>query len=96
MGVDEVLSASDKPEPKDLVMKVADVDSDSDLDDEAASHLNPSKVEQRLEAYVASHLDRASGSKWDNYHDGIAYQMRKKIFKDFFSTKYETCGTCSA
>ncbi|KAG8857445.1 hypothetical protein FRB96_005744 [Tulasnella sp. 330] len=51
----------------------------------------------RLDAYVKKHLKAASGSKRDDYHDGVAYHTIKALKKSFMGEiQGKTCYFCGA
>lgn len=105
MGVDDVIFSAERSEgvdaEGDLTMRD---ESDSELEDNATtasgtSKVNPSVIERKLDAYVTSRLSAVqSGSQGggNTFHDGIVYQMRKKIYRDVFMNRYDGCGNCGA
>ncbi|KDQ18256.1 hypothetical protein BOTBODRAFT_554491 [Botryobasidium botryosum FD-172 SS1] len=55
------------------------------------------EFEQRINLFVHAHLYRASGSKRDDYKDGIVYQTRKEVITEFLkATIAKKCSNCGA
>ena len=72
---------------------------DDDDDEEEVAEESEEKFEKRVHLYAVLMLQRASGSKRDNYKDSLVYQTRKDLIVDFLkSAIVKKCqnANCSA
>lgn len=55
------------------------------------------QLQDILDQHIKRHLSAASGSKRDDFHDGVPYQMLKALKKSFMAEiQGKNCRTCGA
>lgn len=70
---------------------------DEGEEEEEGSDETVEEFEQRINLFVHAHLYRASGSKRDDYKDGVVYNTRKEVIAEFIkSTILQKCTNCGA
>lgn len=52
-------------------------------DEDESMDESSEEFQQRVDLFVKIHLCRASGSKRDQYKDGLVYQARKELITEF-------------
>lgn len=74
-----------------------DASDDDDCGAEGFVQHSVGSLPGRLNAYVKQHLSAASGSRRDDYHDGVAYHAIKALKKSFMGEiQGKTCHSCGA
>ncbi|KAG9037406.1 hypothetical protein FRB95_005695 [Tulasnella sp. JGI-2019a] len=98
MGVDDLFLKETEISPSKKTttnMDTSDNEDDDEVQDLAQS--STGSLLQRVDIYVKHHLSAASGSRRDDYHDGIVYHAIKALKKSFMTdTQGKICHSCGA